>query len=1126
MKSTIEELIVAIGADDSGLSSVFDNVKSESNKLDKTIDSLSKSINVSMSSASKSVEQLESSFRPITTLVKGVDTGLVATAKGISAAFKTSISGVGAAISGIKWFAGATRTAFIDARDALSSFAKSTSNSIRSFISSVKDVGGIVPYTGNLIKSGFNSAKDTIVSFGNQTGQAIQSTIKSVQDAGKSVLDFGGRVALGMKSAAISVKNAAVSVADFGRTAGLSVASAYNAIRSLTIADVWNGIKTGANSTGTAFKSMGVSVASNSVSIAKSIKSAFIGLKDNGIPAFKAQVASGMGGAKASIIKFGGAVREQSYMIAANLDKGINTAMRATKKAIHDGIAALPSLFSSAGSAATSFASRVASSMKRSEGNVKQFGAGILDLTTKLGLGIFAIKEIAGAAVDMGVSMLKPGMQMEGLQIGFTSLFKSASKAKSFLAELANFAAATPFEMPEVAEAAQKLLAMETPAKDIIPILTDIGDAMAGLGRSAADVSDVVTVFGQMRMEGKVTADNMNQLTDRGINAWGFLAKAMGKTIPEVRKLSEQGLIPADMAIQAIRKSMHDVFGGGMAAKSKSLKGIWSTIKDNVNKAWLAFSGSGFNKAKEAITTIGDFVSGQGFQDFSKNAGDAMGRAFDSIGKFFSSVDPKALESLKTSFSELSSTISNVLAPVLGPVSAAISSIFSSKASDNASVLTESIKGLSTVISSVNTAIQFMQNIWNSVWPFLQQVGAFIGETFNPVWQELVNVWQTQLQPAFNELWAALQPAMPFFQLLGGIIVGIVITALILLVSVLAGVAKGVAGLLSGLAIVFGGIVQIISGAITVVLGIIGFFVHLFTGQFDKLGSDLGRIWGGIVTMFTGVWNVIRGIFTAAVGLIWGIISGFATTVIRIFTGLYNTLVGHSIIPDLVNGIIKWFAMLPARVMSFLTGLVTSAINAIKNLYNMSVAFVQTMVSSIITYFSGLVTQGNAKFNDLKNKIVSILSGIVNSARSKASDIVNGFVGTLASLPSRISNILNDMTNRILGWRPPALPAISLPGFPGHAAGISNNPIGHMAWVGEHGKELMYIPPGASIFSNRQSSAMMSPQTAATIGNTGPEGRNGTNIFILEIDGRELGRIVGEANAKETRLKFGTQGWI
>src|SRR6266699_6786177 len=104
-------------------------------------------------------------------------------------------------------------------------------------------------------------------------------------------------------------------------------------------------------------------------------------------------------------------------------------------------------------------------------------------------------------------------------------------------------------------------------------------------------------------------------------------------------------------------------------------------------------------------------------------------------------------------------------------------------------------------------------------------------------------------------------------------------------------------------------------------MGILTFFYDLFTGKWSKLGDDLGVIWQGIVDMGLGIMNTMIGIFSGAFNAIIGFVSGFVQGVVTFFTNLYNDLVGHSIIPDMINAIIGWFGKIPASIMSILTGI-------------------------------------------------------------------------------------------------------------------------------------------------------------------------------------------------------------
>lgn len=188
---------------------------------------------------------------------------------------------------------------------------------------------------------------------------------------------------------------------------------------------------------------------------------------------------------------------------------------------------------------------------------------------------------ILGGAV--GVAGMKFNSMREQAQIAFTTMLGSGQKAKAFLDELQSFAAKTPFEFPDLVSSSQKLLAMGFAAKDVIPTMTAIGDAVAGLGGGADVLNNVTRALGQIQAKGKASAQEMLQLSEAGIPAWKMLADAIGKSIPEAMKLVEKGAIDSKTTIDAVVSGMNKRFGGMMEKQSHSFAGLLSTIKDTFN---------------------------------------------------------------------------------------------------------------------------------------------------------------------------------------------------------------------------------------------------------------------------------------------------------------------------------------------------------------------------------------------------------------------------------------------------------------------------------------------------------------------------------------------------------------
>lgn len=206
--------------------------------------------------------------------------------------------------------------------------------------------------------------------------------------------------------------------------------------------------------------------------------------------------------------------------------------------------------------------------------------------------GTLALGAMAGSAVVFGV---KTAASMEQAQVAFTTMLGSASKAKAFLADLQKFAAATPFELPQLTRASQRLLAFGFSAKEVVPTLTAIGDAVAGLGGGADQIDQVTTAIGQMMAKGKIQSDELLQLTEAGIPALKILANGFGKSTGAMQDMVTKGMVPANKAIPLLLKGIENGtkgaagqttrFAGMMKAQSQTLSGMFSTLKDNVSQS-------------------------------------------------------------------------------------------------------------------------------------------------------------------------------------------------------------------------------------------------------------------------------------------------------------------------------------------------------------------------------------------------------------------------------------------------------------------------------------------------------------------------------------------------------------
>jgi tape measure domain-containing protein len=168
----------------------------------------------------------------------------------------------------------------------------------------------------------------------------------------------------------------------------------------------------------------------------------------------------------------------------------------------------------------------------------------------------------------------------------------------------------TPFEFPDVLKASQRFLGMGVAAERVIPILTDIGKVTAAFGGTSETINRVSVALSQMGARGRVSAQDMNQLTEAGIPAWSLLAKAIGLPIAKVRELSEQGQISADVMFDAlhqfaeteeITKAAEQVGKQWNAASSNALDGMRMLISAGTRPL--------FEELTKVVAGVGDWLT-------------------------------------------------------------------------------------------------------------------------------------------------------------------------------------------------------------------------------------------------------------------------------------------------------------------------------------------------------------------------------------------------------------------------------------------------------------------------------------------------------------------------------------
>lgn len=181
----------------------------------------------------------------------------------------------------------------------------------------------------------------------------------------------------------------------------------------------------------------------------------------------------------------------------------------------------------------------------------------------------------------MGAVALKTSADFESVETALGVILKDGEKAKSLFREWQDFSSSTPLQLTDISKAGKSLLAFGIGAEDVTNKLRQIGDISSGIG---APIRDIAEIYGKARVQGRLFAEDINQLTGRGIPIIGELAKQFNVSESAIKGMVAEGKVgfpDIELAFQNMT-SAGGQFHGMMDRQSKTLGGLYSTLKDNV----------------------------------------------------------------------------------------------------------------------------------------------------------------------------------------------------------------------------------------------------------------------------------------------------------------------------------------------------------------------------------------------------------------------------------------------------------------------------------------------------------------------------------------------------------------
>ena len=422
--------------------------------------------------------------------------------------------------------------------------------------------------------------------------------------------------------------------------------------------------------------------------------------------------------------------------VSAALKSVANDAARASKQAGKIDDSGMKKMASSA-NGATKRVKSLGDALSKASAMSEKLGKAVQGLWS-LATGAFA-KDIVNGLLGAGAASIKAAAQMRQYEIAFQTMLKSADEGTQMLRDLQKFAAETPFDVPGVVSAGQQLMAFGFKAKEVIPMLTSLGDAAAGLGQGTAGVSRLAYALGQMQTSGKLNAQDMMQLTSAGISAWDMLADAAGVSIAEIKDMTSKGMVDSKEAVKVIVAGMNEEFGGMMAKTSTEVSGLLANIEET---------------AGTTSAVIGQYmINAFNIKGILKTASDALGdfqtklqNAANSGGSFRDVIKDCIPPELIVAAGALAAVIGSVLVLALGAAAAAVSTFLGLSA---AAIAT---------IAAVGAAVAWLATYWDDLVDAILQIPGAI-TACGAAAVSLVTAILSKIVGLFGDMWAEVTGA-------------------------------------------------------------------------------------------------------------------------------------------------------------------------------------------------------------------------------------------------------------------------------------------------------------------------------------------------------------------------------
>lgn len=220
---------------------------------------------------------------------------------------------------------------------------------------------------------------------------------------------------------------------------------------------------------------------------------------------------------------------------------------------------------------------------------------------------ITAIKNAENLQLQISVLQARELVQTGQFDDIDAAMEQAQQNAAKLISDFKILAQITPFETNDLVAAFKQLQTFGFLTDDAIN-LTKIISTIPGI--TGDSLREIAVVFGQIRTSGKLSQQDLRQLTDRGIDVAGAFQKAYkeieGGSISagEALEWAKEGGLSTNDAIAAIAKSIGQDFAGSLALSAQTTEALFSSIKSLKDEALVNLFGPVLEQSKRFLNDL------------------------------------------------------------------------------------------------------------------------------------------------------------------------------------------------------------------------------------------------------------------------------------------------------------------------------------------------------------------------------------------------------------------------------------------------------------------------------------------------------------------------------------------